>query len=65
MTGLALVVAISLFGTIGLAWWIGSVSLGIRREDRQSRHNASATLRDMAPSRESRIARQATGCHWG
>jgi hypothetical protein len=65
VTYLAAVLAISLLGTVGLAWWIGSVSLGIHREDRRSEH-ALFTLRGMASGRTSRVARRSTGwhCHW-
>jgi hypothetical protein len=63
VTYLAVVVAISLLGTVGLAWWIGSVSLGIHREDRRSAH-AQAILHGMAQGRTSRVARRSTGWYW-
>ena len=59
---IAVVLAISLLGTVGLAWWIGSVSLGIHREDRRSR--TPVTLHGMAPGRTTRVARRSTGWHW-
>jgi hypothetical protein len=63
VTYLAVVLAISLLGAVALTWWIGSVSLGIHREDRRSAH-APVTLHGMAPGRTSRVARRSTGWHW-
>jgi hypothetical protein len=60
---IAVVLAISLLGTVGLAWWIGSVSLGIHREDRRS-PRTPVTLHGMAPGRTTRVARRSTGWHW-
>jgi hypothetical protein len=60
---IAVVLAISLLGTLGLAWWIGSVSLGIHREDHRSARTL-VTLHGMAPGRTSRVARRSTGWRW-
>jgi hypothetical protein len=64
MTYFVALAVISFLGIVALAGWIGSVSLGIHREDHRSRHNTSVSLHGMAPGRASRVARQATGCHW-
>jgi hypothetical protein len=61
MAGVAVLAVISFVGMVASVAWIVCVSLGIRREDRRS---TVATLRGMAPGRASRVARQATGCHW-
>jgi hypothetical protein len=64
MTYFTVLAVISFLGTVALVGWIGSVSLGIHREDRRNRHDTSVSLHGMAPGRASRVARQATGCHW-
>jgi hypothetical protein len=64
MTYFTVLAVISFLGIVALVGWIGSVSLGIRREDRRSAHSTSVTLRGIAPGRASRVARHSTGCHW-
>jgi hypothetical protein len=65
MTYFIVLATISFLGIVALVGWMGSVCLGIHREDHRSRRRIPATLHGTAPGRASRVARQATGCHWG
>jgi hypothetical protein len=65
VSGLVVLVGISLVGILAALGWVGLVSLGIHRDDAGAVINASRADRSgLVPGMAARVGRQATGVRW-